>query len=167
MSALSPFYPQLRTLVGAAGTAAQCHKQTSARCRSGGDAPARPAGAATPAKPLDGNLLFRRCGGGGGGISNSSALPAMSPRIYWRWLGCSAGHRFCLMRRQLQVIGTRRLASAGPRLARKPSGKRRSIPTQIVLREASGCPKQRRQDRKAAAIEFRVHKCSLLGASCI
>jgi hypothetical protein len=26
MSALSPFYPQLRTLVGAAGTAAQCHK---------------------------------------------------------------------------------------------------------------------------------------------
>jgi hypothetical protein len=25
MSALSPFYPQLRTLVGAAGTAAQCH----------------------------------------------------------------------------------------------------------------------------------------------
>ena len=30
MSALSPFYPQLRTLVGAAGTAAQCQLQTYA-----------------------------------------------------------------------------------------------------------------------------------------
>jgi hypothetical protein len=30
MSALSPFYPQLRTLVGAAGTAAQCHFRTPA-----------------------------------------------------------------------------------------------------------------------------------------
>src|SRR6266478_5082530 len=30
MSALSPFYPQLRTLVGAAGTAAQCHERTHA-----------------------------------------------------------------------------------------------------------------------------------------
>jgi hypothetical protein len=27
MSALSPFYPQLRTLVGAAGTAVQCQKR--------------------------------------------------------------------------------------------------------------------------------------------
>jgi hypothetical protein len=27
MSALSPFYPQLRTLVGAAGTAASCQKR--------------------------------------------------------------------------------------------------------------------------------------------
>jgi hypothetical protein len=31
MSALSPFYPQLRTLVGAAGTAVQCHLQTCGR----------------------------------------------------------------------------------------------------------------------------------------
>jgi len=30
MSALSPFYPQLRTLVGAAGTAASCQKLTHA-----------------------------------------------------------------------------------------------------------------------------------------
>ena len=30
MSALSPFYPQLRTLVGAAGTAASCHFRTHA-----------------------------------------------------------------------------------------------------------------------------------------
>jgi hypothetical protein len=29
MSALSPFYPQLRTLVGAAGTAVQCQEETS------------------------------------------------------------------------------------------------------------------------------------------
>ena len=28
MSALSPFYPQLRTLVGAAGTALQCQQPT-------------------------------------------------------------------------------------------------------------------------------------------
>jgi hypothetical protein len=30
MSALSPFYPQLRTLVGAAGTAASCHNRSHA-----------------------------------------------------------------------------------------------------------------------------------------
>ena len=30
MSALSPFYPQLRTLVGAAGTAASCQEATYA-----------------------------------------------------------------------------------------------------------------------------------------
>jgi hypothetical protein len=30
MSALSPFYPQLRTLVGAVGTAASCQLQTHA-----------------------------------------------------------------------------------------------------------------------------------------
>jgi len=33
MSALSPFYPQLRTLVGAAGTAASCHEATFLRHR--------------------------------------------------------------------------------------------------------------------------------------
>jgi hypothetical protein len=31
MSALSPFYPQLRTLVGAAGTAARCHDRLLGR----------------------------------------------------------------------------------------------------------------------------------------
>ena len=31
MSALSPFSPQLRTLIGAAGTAEKCHLQTSTR----------------------------------------------------------------------------------------------------------------------------------------